>query len=240
MAQLNIGVIGAGYIGNVHAKNLARDDRVRVAAMYDINPDRAAAGAREHGARAVQSVDALIQVVDAVYVTTPNTRPVEMTLTAIAAGRHIVCEKPLATSLEEARRVWEASRQSRSVFQVGHNRRFAPVYQEVKRRLTPERWPPHSVHSKMNRGELLQPHGVNDASITGGYLYETPVRLFDRLRWLFGEVESVMGYASSPEYAEMDGFSMLLRFRSGLHATLATAADASWHFPFERLGIFCH
>lgn len=240
MAQLNIGIIGAGYIGNVHAKILARDERVRVAAMYDINPDRAASGAREHGARAVQSVEALLQAVDAVYVTTPNTRHVETTLTAIAAGRHVFCEKPLATSLEEARRVWEASLGSRKVFQVGHNRRFAPVYQEVKRRLTEEGWSPHSVHSKMNRGELLHPHWVNDASITGGYLYETPVHLFDMLRWLFGDVESVMVYASSHEYAEIDDFSMLLRFRSGPHATLATAADASWHFPFERLEIFCH
>jgi len=240
MTKLNVGIVGAGYIGNLHAKTLARDERVRVAALYDIVPERAAACAREHGAEAVQSVEALIDLVDAVYITTPNTKHVEATLAALEAQRHIFCEKPLATSLEEARRVREASRRSPGVFQVGHNRRFAPVYQEVKRLIAQEGLRPHSAHSKMNRGELLNPSWVSDPSITGGFLYETTVHMVDILRWLLGEVESVVVQAMAHEYPEIDDFSMLFRFHSGVHATLASSADASWHFPFERLEIFCH
>ncbi len=240
MDQLKIGIIGVGYIGGVHAKILARDGRVRVAAVYDILPERAQACAQEIGAEAAESADALMEMVDVVYITTPNTKHVDATLKAIAAERHVFCEKPLATSLEEARQVLEASRQSGGLFQVGHNRRFAPVYQEVKRLIGQEGVRPHSVHAKMNRGELLNPSWVGDPSITGGYLYETPVHMFDMLRWLFGDVESVVVQATSHEYAELDDFSMLLRFRSGVHATLATAADASWQFPFERIEVFCH
>ncbi|MCS6806196.1 MAG: Gfo/Idh/MocA family oxidoreductase [Acidobacteriota bacterium] len=240
MTAIKIGIVGAGYIGNVHAKILSRDERVRLTAVYDLVPERAQACADAYGARAVQSVEALIEMVDAVYVTTPNTQHVDIALKAIAARRHVFCEKPLATSLDEARCLLQASRQHRQVFQVGHNRRFAPVYQHVKRLIGQAPLRPHSVHAKMNRGELLNPAWTGDPSVTGGYLYETPVHIFDMLRWLFGDVESMIVHATSHEYPEMDDFSLLLRFRSGLHATLATAADASWHFPFERLEVFCH
>ncbi len=240
MAELRIGIVGAGYMGGLHAEVLRHDERVRLAAVYDVVAERAEACAREHGARAVASIDALIDAVDAVYVTTPNTRHVEATLAALEAGRHVFCEKPLATSLAEARRVLEAGRKSRSLFQVGHNRRFAPVYQAVKKLLEKDGMVPHSVHSKMNRGELINPSWVCNPSITGGFLYETTIHMLDMLRWLFGEVESVTVHATSHEYSETDDFSMLFRFRSGLHATLASSADASWHFPFERLEVFCH
>jgi myo-inositol 2-dehydrogenase/D-chiro-inositol 1-dehydrogenase len=92
----------------------------------------------------------------------------------------------------------------------------------------------------MNRGELLNPVWTGDASVTGGFLYETPIHMFDMMRFLFGEVQSLHAIGSTHEYSEIDDFSVLLKFTSGFHATLATAADASWLFPFERVEVFCH
>jgi myo-inositol 2-dehydrogenase/D-chiro-inositol 1-dehydrogenase len=92
----------------------------------------------------------------------------------------------------------------------------------------------------MNRGELLNPVWTGDPSVTGGFLYETPIHMFDMMRFLFGEVESLVALGSRHEYNEIDDFSVLLKFRNGFHATLATAADASWLFPFERVEVFCH
>jgi myo-inositol 2-dehydrogenase/D-chiro-inositol 1-dehydrogenase len=60
------------------------------------------------------------------------------------------------------------------------------------------------------------------------------------MRFLFGEIESLHAHGSSHEYKEVDDFSVLLKFANGMHATLATAADASWLFPFERVEVFCH
>src|SRR5262249_2583380 len=99
---------------------------------------------------------------------------------------------------------------------------------------------PHSAHVKMNRGELLNPEWVGDPQITGGFLYETTIHMFDMMRFLFGEVAKITAIGSSHEYAETDDFSALLTFASGLHATLASSADASWLFPFERVEVFCH
>src|SRR5205085_9928703 len=98
---------------------------------------------------------------------------------------------PLATTLDEARRVLEASRRSDKLFQVGHNRRFAPVYTGVKKLIAQEGLAPHSVHGKMNRGELLNPVWGGNAQVTGRFLDETTIHMLDMLRWLFGEVESV-------------------------------------------------
>ena len=64
--------------------------------------------------------------------------------------------------------------------------------------------------------------------------------MFDMIRFLFGEVASVRAIGSSHEYAETDDFSMLFAFENGMHATMASSADASWLFPFERVEVFCH
>lgn len=240
MERVRVGIVGVGQMGSLHAKVLSRDERVRIAAFYDVQPEVCQARAREFGAEAAESLDVLIEKVDAVYITTPNTKHVEPALQALGAERHVFCEKPLATSLDEARHLLDAARRSPVVFQVGHNRRFAPVYQRVKELLSEARGTPHSAHVKMNRGELLSPPWVGDPGVTGGFLYETTIHMLDLLRWLFGEVETVTVQASTHAYAESDDFSMLLRFTSGVHATLASSADASWHYPFERLEIFCH
>lgn len=240
MNGVRIGIVGAGFIGNMHAQLLAEIPRATVTAIYDTQLDRAQALARKVEAEAASSLTALLERVDAVYVTAPNRTHPDIALAALDRGCHVFCEKPMAVSLEAARAMLEASEQSDRVFQVGHNRRFAPVYRKVKELIDTDRFRPHSAHIKMNRGELLDPPWVGQPDVTGGFLYETTIHMLDMVRWLFGDVTSVMVAGSSHEYGEVDDFSMLLTFASGMHATLASSADASWFFPFERMEIFAH
>jgi len=237
-SKVRIGIIGAGYIAEVHAGVLARDERVQLAAVTDVVPENAVRLATTHNATAVATRLEVLERSDAVFITTPNTQHVSLAIAAIETGKHVFCEKPLATNVADAQKVFEAS-QNGGVFQVGHNRRFAPVYASLKRMLS-ETHAPHSAHVKMNRGELLNPEWTGDPEITGGFLYETPIHMFDMMRFLFGEVESLHAVGSTHEYKEMDDFSILFKFVSGMHATMATAADASWLFPFERVEVFCH
>jgi myo-inositol 2-dehydrogenase / D-chiro-inositol 1-dehydrogenase len=208
----------------VHRANLERDDRVRISGVYDVDPARA-------GALAVASVDELIEESDAVYIVSPNTTHVDMALKAIAAGKHVFCEKPMATTLEDAQRIHEAAEAAGKVFQVGHNRRFAPVYKNVKKLLGTS--PAHCAHIKMNRGELLNPAWVGDAAVTGGFLFETPIHMFDMMRFLLGEIVSVQARES-----RKDDFSMLVEFAGGEHATFVTSADTSWFFPYESVEVY--
>jgi myo-inositol 2-dehydrogenase/D-chiro-inositol 1-dehydrogenase len=239
MSKIKIGIIGAGYIAGVHAGILARDERVELVAVNDISRECAERLSATTGATVCVEAQDVIDRSDAVYITTPNTQHVALALAAIDAGKHVFCEKPLATTLAGAERVNSAAMGSKGVFQVGHNRRFAPVYKNLKELLT-NTHKPHSAHVKMNRGELLKPEWTGNASVTGGFLYETPIHMFDMMRFLFGEIDTLYAVGSTHEYSEVDDFSVLLKFANGFHATLATAADASWLFPFERVEVFCH
>jgi len=121
---------------------------------------------------------------------------------------------------------------------VGHNRRFAPVYKTLKAAIDRNELRPLSVHAKMNRGELVNPSWVWNAKLTGGFLYETPVHMFDLMTFFFGKVDWVEVAARAHEHGELDDFSILLSFQSGLQATMKTYAHASWHFPFERFEVY--
>lgn len=237
--HIRIGIIGAGYIAGVHAGLLARNERVKLAAVHDVVPECAERLARAHDAVVASTPDEVIERSDAVLITTPNTRHVPLAIAAVDAGKHVFCEKPLATTITDAVTVFKKTQERKAVFQIGHNRRFAPVYATLKQLLS-ETHHPHSAHVKMNRGELLKPVWTGDPDVTGGFLYETPIHMFDMMRFLFGEIESLHAIGSTHEYREVDDFSVLLKFANGMHATMATAADASWLFPFERVEVFCH
>ncbi|MGH9432078.1 MAG: Gfo/Idh/MocA family protein [Terriglobia bacterium] len=237
---IEIGMIGAGEIARTHAEILSADSRVRIGMVFDERPERAEALAAQHGARWASSLDELLEKSNAVFICTPNTTHAGLALKSVAAGKHVFCEKPFALTLDSARAVRDAALKAKVNFQVGHNRRFAPVYKILKQAIREGRLLPLSVHAKMNRGELVHPPWVGDGKFTGGFLYETPVHIFDLMRFFFGDVEWVQVAARAHQNEELDDFSILLSFESGVQATLKTFAHASWHFPFERFEVYGH
>lgn len=238
MDKLKIGIVGTGYVGNVHGGIYAREERAEVAALFDIIPERAERTAKRIGGRVCSSREELLDICDAVLVCAPNKTHLEIASAAISAGKHVFCEKPFSIGIDDAKRLLEIAKTSGKVFQVGHNRRFAPVYVKLKELLADDT--AHSAHIKMNRGELINPVWTGDVDITGGFLYETTIHFFDMLRFQFGEIEELFAYGSQHEYPEIDDFSVIFKFKSGFHCTFASSADASWHFPFERIEVFCH
>jgi myo-inositol 2-dehydrogenase / D-chiro-inositol 1-dehydrogenase len=238
MDKVIIGIIGTGYIGNVHARIFSRDERAEVAALYDIVPEKAARTSKSVGGKVCLSREEFFDSCDAVLVTTPNKTHVEIASEAVAAGKHVFCEKPFAIGLEDAGKLLETAQNGKGIFQVGHNRRYAPVYAKLKELLSGDT--AHSAHIKMNRGELLNPVWTGDPNVTGGFLYETTIHLFDMMRFQFGEIAELVAYGSQHEYPELDEFSVIFKFKNGFHCTFASSSDASWHFPFERIEVFCH
>ncbi|MGE5673397.1 MAG: Gfo/Idh/MocA family protein, partial [Mycobacterium leprae] len=212
--KVRVGLVGAGHMGEVHGRLLAGDDRVELAGVFDPCQERAERLAATLGTAAVRSLGGLLdRECTALYVLSPNTRHREPVLAALARGVHVFSEKPMATSLAEAEEIRQAVAASPGlVYQLGLNRRFAPVYQAIKEICDEATL----AHVKMNRGELLNPAWVGDTSLTGGFLYESTYHLLDLVRWLFGEVETVTVQARAVNYPEHDNFAMLLCFRSGL------------------------
>ncbi len=229
---IRIGFIGAGHIAATHMRILARDPRARIAGVYDVSAERAKAS----GAPPFDSVDALLDAVDAAYITLPNRLHAEHALRALERGRHVFCEKPMTVTLDDARRVEDAAARSGKVFQVGHNRRFAPVYEKVKAVL--QDLPPLAAELKMNRGELENPPWTADDAVTGGYLFETPIHIFDMAAFLMGECVEVTARAEKLVYDTLDTFTALFRFASGRTATFLSCAYTGWSFPFERVEVY--
>lgn len=237
--KVRIGILGAGYIGGLHARILKNDPRVGIIGVADVVLPAAQRLAAEVGARAVADLSALLELgIHALYVTTPNTLHAEPVLEALRAGVHVFSEKPMATNLEDAWRIREAARRSRGIYQIGFNRRFAPVYKFTKQLIETGRLTPLLAQLKHNRGELQQPPWTGDPSVTGGFLYETPVHLFDLGRYFFGDVQEVVGWARQSVYREPDGFVFLFRFRSGVLASVTSVAHATWLSPYERVEIY--
>jgi myo-inositol 2-dehydrogenase/D-chiro-inositol 1-dehydrogenase len=238
-APLRAGFVGAGTMANTHAEALHVDGRVQIAGVVDPAVPAADAFAERWGGAVAPDVAGLLALgLDAVFITAPNAQHVELTLTALRAGAHVFCEKPMATSLAEAADVLAAVRDAGRVYQTGFNRRHAPVYLAVRRAIEEGRVQPHWAHVKMNRGELLEPAWVGDESVTGGFLYESTIHMLDMLRWLLGDVAEVQGYGARVAYPQLDDFALLLRFHGGVTATLCSSAHATWLFPSERVELF--
>lgn len=236
---VKVGVLGAGFIGRIHTLNLKRDARVTLVGIADVVPAAAARLAGEVGAPAFDGLPALIDTgAQVVYVCTPNAQHVEPVVTALAAGLHVFSEKPMATSLAGAREIRDAASRAKGVYQIGFNRRFANVYRFARQHIDDGRLVPRMAQMKHNRGELQQPPWTGDPSVTGGYLYETPVHLFDMARFLFGDVAMVTGVSRQSVYKEPDGFVMLFTFKSGVVASVTSVAHTSWLFPYERVEIY--
>jgi myo-inositol 2-dehydrogenase/D-chiro-inositol 1-dehydrogenase len=87
----------------------------------------------------------------------------------------------------------------------------------------------------MNRGELQVPPWTSNASVTGGFLFESTLHLFDMVRYLFGEVRRIVAVGSKSVYPCVDDFSMIFEMRSGAHGVFSSCAHATWVFPFERV-----
>jgi predicted dehydrogenase len=133
IADIGAAVIGTGFIGTVHVEALRRIG-VQVHGVLGSTPERGAARATALGVpRAYESLDDLLRDprVDVVHVTSPNDLHLPQTLAILAAGRNVVCEKPLAMSASESRRLVDAAAASGLVNAANFNIRFYPLNQHA-------------------------------------------------------------------------------------------------------------
>lgn len=128
--MVRIGLLGCGFIGKVHAKAYAQIPDAKVVAVVDRDSGRAKEVAEELGAEVVPVVDDLLsrQDIDMVDVCLPTYLHADHVIAAARAGKHVLCEKPMALSLEQADAMIEATEQAGVAFMVGHTLRFWPEY----------------------------------------------------------------------------------------------------------------
>lgn len=133
--MIKIGIIGCGKIAQVrHIPEYAANPNVQLVAYYDLNPARAAELAGKYGGKAYSSVDELLAVkdIDAVSVCTANASHAAITIAALKAGKHVLCEKPMATTLADCEAMVKVARESGRYLMLGHNQRLARAHVKAK------------------------------------------------------------------------------------------------------------
>lgn len=185
--QIAVGVLGAGgNIGQTHAQNIAMYvDGATLAAVYDLNMEKAAAVAEQYGAKVMNSADELIasDEIDAVLIASWDGTHAELAIKCIQAGKPVFCEKPLATTLEAAKAVVDAEKATgKQLVQMGFMRRFDPDYIKMKKVLDAgDLGKPLMAHC-ISRTRSHPEHHTTQQHITNIAIHE-----IDICRWLLGE-----------------------------------------------------
>jgi predicted dehydrogenase len=136
MSELRAGVIGVGYLGNFHAQKYAALEGVELAGVVDADAARSAEVAAACGCQAFTDYRELIGKVDAVSVVVPTQYHHQVAKEFLSAGVHVLIEKPITVTIEQADELIALADQNRLVFQVGHLERFNPVLMAVEGILT--------------------------------------------------------------------------------------------------------
>jgi predicted dehydrogenase len=158
-------VVGAGFVGAQHVEALRRLPGIEPALVVGSSAERAAKAARSLGVdRSSGDWVAAVRddAIDVVHVCVPNDLHVAVASAALEAGKHVVCEKPLATDYAAGRRLADAARRSDSVAVLCHNYRFYPMAAELRARVrSGELGTLHAVHGHYLQDWMLAPTSTN-------------------------------------------------------------------------------
>jgi predicted dehydrogenase len=136
MEIIRAGVAGAGSMGRNHARVYSLIPGAKLCAVYDADPGRAKAVADEFGTEPVSSLEELAERAEAISVAVPTVAHREVGCRLMDLGAHVLMEKPIAPSVDDARALVETSKRTGRILQVGHIERFNPVLRQLEQRLT--------------------------------------------------------------------------------------------------------
>ncbi|WP_162606065.1 Gfo/Idh/MocA family oxidoreductase [Jiangella aurantiaca] len=189
--DIRVILVGAGRAGLVHGRNLASgvrgarlvgvcepDDATRESALAELGC--------EHGF--ADPMDAVAHdAADALVVASPTFTHAEVAIAALKAGRHVLCEKPLASSLDEAYAIRETARSSDAVFLMGFMRRFDTGFARAAERLEAGDIGEPLLVRSTGRGPGLPPQWAWNVDLSGGLIAEVNAHDLDTVRWLTGQ-----------------------------------------------------
>jgi predicted dehydrogenase len=228
---MRVGILGAGGMGSTHAAAWAATPAT-LAGIVAEPPAEAEPLAARYGARAYPSVAALLPDVDTVDVCTPTHLHYEMVLAAAAAGKHVVCEKPLGRTLAQGQEMIAACRAAGVRLFVAHVVRFFPEYALAKSLVDAGQVGRPAV-LRLARGSYRPKKAAGnwflDEAKSGGLLLDLMIHDFDYARWVAGEVESVFARSIGSRTADapVDYGMAILRHRGGA----LTHVTGAWAYP---------
>ena len=248
MSARRIGLVGCGDVSVVHFEAIRDIEGLELVGVADTDPEALARATEATGVPGFASTQELIDAVkpDAVHVTTPHDEHIDPTLTALAAGVHVLQEKPLAHTLEEGQRLVDA------VKNAGPDAPKVGICFQNRYNLASER-----LHELLASGELgavrgawasvvwtrsadyyrTKPWRGTWANSGGGLLINQAIHTLDLVQWLLGGVERTDGYVATRKYGEVieveDTAELLLHHPGGVTTSFYATLTAPQHRPVE-------
>jgi myo-inositol 2-dehydrogenase/D-chiro-inositol 1-dehydrogenase len=237
-------ILGAGRIGQVHAKAVTATDGAALVAIADPVHEAAQSVAGKYGCD-IRTIDeiAASDDVDAVAICTPTNTHADLIEQFAKAGKAMFCEKPVDLSLKRVQDCLAAVDTESAKLMVGFNRRFDPDFMAVKAAIDAGRVGDVEMVTITSRDPGAPP--VDYIKVSGGIFRDMTIHDFDMARWLLGEeVETVMAQASvltDPEIGEagdFDSVNVMLRTASGKQAIITNSRRATYGYDqrIEVLG----
>jgi predicted dehydrogenase len=218
-------------MGSTHAAGWARTP-AQVVGVHALDDDRTRRVVAQHGLAYYASYDDLLAAVDAVDICTPTHLHPDHVLRAAAAGKHIICEKPLALTVPQAREMVTACEQAGVTLLVAHVVRFFPEYALARNAV--ERGDIGKVAVlRLTRcsfqPKLAADNWFLDPAKSGGMMLDLMIHDFDYARWVAGEVESVYARSvrSRTPHAPDDYAIAILRHKDGALSNI----EGGWAYP---------
>jgi len=235
MTKLRVAVIGAGILGSRHARVFHEQPDTELVAIADVNPARVDV-AQRCACKFYQDVDALLKLedVDILAIATPDHLHRMPVLAALAAGKHVFVEKPLATTLDDARVLASASAKSNRVVMVNYSQRFVSDHLWIKHALDDGMIGKPQIVISVKFDTIFVPTGMirawsaqtspfyfmssHDLDLTYWFLNAKPVEVF---------AHETRGTLDAQGIAVHDGLNALIRFEGGI----TTNFHSSWIHP---------
>lgn len=244
MKKLNLAIVGYGGMGSYHGNNYLRENaKFEISGIFDIDASRYAA-ARENGIENYDRFHSKEEIAadastDAVLIATPNDSHLEYVTFFAQAGKHIICEKPVALSSDEYAQMLEVCEKNKVVLMVHQNRRWDPDFLTVKKMYD------ENVLGKFCRIES-RVQGANGIpgdwrkfeEKGGGMMLDWGVHLIDQMVYMLPELpESVYcRYFYGAGFEVDDGFRLEMNYNGGLSVEIAV--DTNCFIPLPRWTVY--
>jgi predicted dehydrogenase len=228
---MRVGIIGTGFMGTTHAAGWA-ETPATIAGFLSEPPEASTPLAGLYNAKVYPTLAAMLAEVDAVDICTPTHLHHPHVLQAAAAGKDIICEKPLARTIPAAQEMMAACRAAGVKLLVAHVVRFFPEYARARELVAAGEIGQPAV-LRLSRGSFRPKKAADnwfaDVEKSGGMMLDLMLHDFDYARWLAGEVESVFAKNISAAHpnAPVDHGLAILKHRGGAISHI----EGSWAYP---------
>ena len=249
--RLRVGIVGCGRITETrHAPEYAASENVELVGYFDFKEERASALAERFGGRVFSSVEELLACpeIDAVSVCTANATHAKITVAALRAGKHVLCEKPMATTLAECREMLAAAKECEKRLAVAHNQRMNSTHRKARELLTsgvigrPLTFKSCFGHSGPDNWSVDAGTGnwfFDKAKSAFGAVADLGIHKIDLVRFLLGSeieaVEAMLGtldkrYPDGTPVGVDDNAAILCRMQNGVTGNVTV----SWTYYAEE------